>query len=542
MAGARGAAELAVELTELALRLTPDGGRQPRVQRSIDLAERRYFAGDPNGARQGLETLLEELPPGDDRAQVLLGLGSMRWVQGEAETGRQIMTGALADARTPGLKALIHARIASGSDDADIGVQHGEAALALLDEEKTPAQFSFTLCIVTMFRLHAGLGADHAAIDKAIRLQREATGWVRSPVPAFWARYFDDFATARQRSRELIDAFREQGDAAQEAPALTQLARVEAMTGHMDLASALARQALDLVEQTAQDAYIDVALCAQAYVCACAGDCEQARRIATGVLRHLDAQPDLLLEVQAREALGLAALTEGDLAECDRQLTRCDEINELVHNREPANQRFHADHAEAVLGLGDLDRGERLVSRLEQRAAALPRPWISAVSARGRGMAHAARGELDLALASYSRAVAAHEDLDMPAEFGRTMLALGRLHRRRNERHQGRECLEQALAALEAAGARGWAAITRDELNRIGARRGDVEQLTATERTICELAAAGLRNHEIAAQLFLSGKTVEANLTRAYRKLGVRSRAQVAAALARAGGGEAAQS
>jgi DNA-binding CsgD family transcriptional regulator len=541
VAGARGAAELAVELQELALRLTPESSGRARVQRSIELSERRYFAGDPSGARQGLETMLDQVSPGDDRAEVLLGLGTMRWIQGEAEAGRQVMMRALAEARNPALKARIHARIASGADDADIGVEHGQAALALLDEHEDPEQYSFTLCTLTLFKMHAGFGADHAAIEKAMRLQQAATGWVRSPVPAFWAKYFDDFDTARQRLHELLRSFREHGDAAQEAPALTQLARVEAMTGHIDLAKTLAQQALDLVSQTAQEAYIDVALCAQAYICACAGDSEQARRLSCEVLRHLDTRPDLLLEEQAREAIGLAALTAGDLADCDRQLSRADEINDLVHNREPANHRFHADHAEAVVGLGDLDRGERLVIRMEQRAKALPRPWINAVAARGRGMVYAARGDLDSALDSYQRALAWHEGLDMPVERARTLLALGRLRRRRNERHLAQECLRQALYLCEAAGAHGWAEVAHEELSRAGARRGDGDQLTGTERAICELAAAGLRNHEIAARLFLSDKTIEANLTRAYRKLGVRSRAQLAAAFARSGRDKPAQ-
>lgn len=122
----------------------------------------------------------------------------------------------------------------------------------------------------------------------------------------------------------------------------------------------------------------------------------------------------------------------------------------------------------------------------------------------------------------------------MPAELGRTLLALGRLHRRRNERRRAQELLEQAVSVLDAAGALGWAGVARDELTRARGRRGHSAQLTATERTICELAGSGMRNREIAAQLFLSGKTVETNLSRSYRKLGVRSRAQLAAAMARA--------
>jgi DNA-binding CsgD family transcriptional regulator len=235
--------------------------------------------------------------------------------------------------------------------------------------------------------------------------------------------------------------------------------------------------------------------------------------------------------------LGLAALQAGDLAEADRQFTRADEINDVVHNREPANQRFQADHVEAVIGLGDLDRAERLVARLESRAAALPRPWILAVAARCRGMLHAAGGDLDAAAADYDRALAEHRELDMPAELGRTLLARGRLRRRRNERRLAQEDMERAGSLLNDAGALGWAAIARDELTRARGTRGQAAQLTATERTICELAGSGMRNREIAARLFLSDKTVEANLSRSYRKLGVRSRAQLAAAIAEADAG-----
>jgi DNA-binding CsgD family transcriptional regulator len=238
----------------------------------------------------------------------------------------------------------------------------------------------------------------------------------------------------------------------------------------------------------------------------------------------------------ARVVLGLTALLAGDLAEADRQLTRADEIEEMLHNREPATNRCQADHAEAVIGLGDLARAELLVTRMEARAAALPRPWINAVSARCRGLLNAAAGRLDEALADYQRALLTHETLGMPIELGRTLLALGRLHRRRNEQQRAQEHLERAKSVFGSCGAGSLAAVTTGELGRTVGRRGSREQLTATERQICELAVAGLRNSEIAARLFLSGKTVEANLSRSYRKLGVRSRTELARQLA--GGGE----
>jgi tetratricopeptide (TPR) repeat protein len=266
---------------------------------------------------------------------------------------------------------------------------------------------------------------------------------------------------------------------------LTHLARLEVMTGHMDRGRALAEEALDLAGQTEQSRYLSMALCAKGHVCAYAGDLAGARAAIGEMMRQLDEHPDVIFEGMARMVLGLTALTAGDLAEADRQLSRSDEIEVLTNHREPASNRFQGDHIEAVIGLGDLDRAERLIQRLEARAKVLPRPWMLAVSARSRGLLNAARGDLDTALADYQRALAAHATLDMPDELGRTLLALGRLHRRRNERQRAQECLEQAAAVLEPAGALGWVAVARDELDRARGRRGNAGQLTATERTIC---------------------------------------------------------
>jgi DNA-binding CsgD family transcriptional regulator len=272
-----------------------------------------------------------------------------------------------------------------------------------------------------------------------------------------------------------------------------------------------------------------MALCAKGQWCAQAGELAEARAACEEILDRLGTHPDLILEGMARIVLGLVALSAGNLAEADLQLSRAHEIEEWAHNREPVTNRFHGDHAEAVIGLGDLDRAEVLVQRMEARAQALPRPWILAVSARSRGLLNAARGDLGQALADYQRALTAHESLDMPVELGRTLLALGRLHRRRNERQRAQDCLSRAAEVCDAAGAPRWAALAREELGRAQGRRGSADRLTPTELQVAELAAAGLRNTEIAARLFLSGKTVEANLSRIYRKLGVRSRTELAA-------------
>ena len=210
-----------------------------------------------------------------------------------------------------------------------------------------------------------------------------------------------------QGTRSLEDVlrhFHERGDEATVSGALTHLARIEAMTGRMERARALAAEALTLAEQTEQETYLCMALCAQGYVLALACGLAEAAAVATEILRRLAGQPDIVMEGMATSVLGTVALFAGDLAEASRQFTRTHEIEELLHNREPATNRFHADHAEAVIGLGDLARAEELVQRMEARAAALPRPWINAVSARSRGLLNAAAGDLDAAFAAYQGA------------------------------------------------------------------------------------------------------------------------------------------
>jgi DNA-binding CsgD family transcriptional regulator len=115
------------------------------------------------------------------------------------------------------------------------------------------------------------------------------------------------------------------------------------------------------------------------------------------------------------------------------------------------------------------------------------------------------------------------------------LLALGRTQRRAKQKAAAKRTLEEALAILERLPAPLWVERVQDEIARIGLRRHPSADLTENEQRVAELAASGLTNREVAAQLFISPKTVEANLARVYRKLGIRSRAELGARLAKAG-------
>ena len=116
----------------------------------------------------------------------------------------------------------------------------------------------------------------------------------------------------------------------------------------------------------------------------------------------------------------------------------------------------------------------------------------------------------------------------MPFEPARTQLLLGQLQRRRRQRRAAAETLTAALGTFEELGSPLWADRVRAELDRLNAVSStEVSGLTPAEARIAQLASAGLSNREIAAELSLAPKTVEMNLSSVYRKLGIRSRAQL---------------
>jgi DNA-binding CsgD family transcriptional regulator len=119
--------------------------------------------------------------------------------------------------------------------------------------------------------------------------------------------------------------------------------------------------------------------------------------------------------------------------------------------------------------------------------------------------------------------------LGLGFDEARSLLTLGRAQRRFKRWLAARRALERATAVFTAFGCVGWADQSRAELERVGARRPAAEgALTTTEERVARLAADGLSNKEIAAELFVTVNTVEKHLSHAYAKLGVRSRRHLA--------------
>jgi DNA-binding NarL/FixJ family response regulator len=182
-----------------------------------------------------------------------------------------------------------------------------------------------------------------------------------------------------------------------------------------------------------------------------------------------------------------------------------------------------------------LDEAEPIVERLAANGRRPGGDWTAALARHTQGLLFAARGQVDEALAAYDGALAGYAEFgETRFERARTLLVEGQLRRRRNERRLARESLDDAARLFEHVGAGQWAARARAELDRLGTRPGSGDQLTAREAQIASLAASGLTNREMAAALCVSTKTIEAALARAYRKLGIRTRAELGRRMAAA--------
>jgi DNA-binding NarL/FixJ family response regulator len=141
--------------------------------------------------------------------------------------------------------------------------------------------------------------------------------------------------------------------------------------------------------------------------------------------------------------------------------------------------------------------------------------------------------DVDSAVLTAREALRHHERIPMPFEKARTLLVLGQLERRQRHREAATTALRAALDEFERLKTPLWAERARTELARTELARTDVatikggSDLTVSERRVAELAAKGMTNRDVAAALFISPKTVEANLVRIYRKLGIHSRAEL---------------
>jgi DNA-binding CsgD family transcriptional regulator len=228
------------------------------------------------------------------------------------------------------------------------------------------------------------------------------------------------------------------------------------------------------------------------------------------------------------ELLAIAGFIDLTLGRYDAADRAFGELNVIAHDTgmlEPGLFRHHADAIEVKLGLGQVDAAAELLDDAQALADRLQRASLQLVVARSAALIEAARGQLDAA-GGMLQAALADDASGQPFEHGRTLLALGSVQRRNRKKAPAREALTAAAERFGQLGAPLWADRAEAELARVGGR-APTDGLTPTERQVAELIAAGRTYREAAAELFISPKTVQWNLSKVYSKLGIRSRAEL---------------
>jgi DNA-binding CsgD family transcriptional regulator len=529
-ARARGAPASAAQLTELALRLAAPESRTAAELR-VELAEHLYWASDFPRAHALLAELRATLPPGDLRARALLTLAQIDYWQDGETAALMLAEQALADAADPLQQARCQTDIAmyAGTVDVEHAAHAAHAALALLDgrADADPAVTAAALASQVRARLFLGNGLDRSSAARALELEGEAPPIAVDNRVTFrlgqWLRYVDDFGASRSHLQEAERQAAEEGDESSEANILLNRVILETWAGQWVQAAELTRRMADAFERQGVDS--EGIAPWRVYLDAYAGRLG-AVNAAVG---PRSAEP-VIGAIWSR-CVGLAELAAGDPDAAANHLITAVEVFDDVDFREPAIWRVEGDAIEAAIVTGRVDWAERRLTAFEAHAKGSSIPWNHTVSRRCRGLLRAMTGELEDAALTLEQ-VLADDRCPMPIERGRTLLLYGRILRRRKQKRQARVALEDAVAVFARLGADTWMMSAGEELGRVAVRRAPVE-LSPTELRIASLAASGLSNPEIATQVFVSRKTVEANLARAYRKLGISSRAQLGRALDR---------
>ncbi|MFI5979870.1 LuxR C-terminal-related transcriptional regulator [Streptomyces sp. NPDC051555] len=542
---------LAAELFLLAAEITPVDRPAPRTRRLTASAREAAAAGATDLARQAADAVIAARAEPVHQVTALLALVD---AHGQALAGvepllarcRELAAGHPELLAAVEIRAAIVANIAHGAPERALRAATRAAELARCGGHRPLEAAALTM----RARMERVLGAADApetlARALALGVPAQQSG-IRNSAQYLAARHavFDDrLHEARGRLTALLALAEHEGNAEDLVDVWRSLAEVDTRLGACGPALAWADRAVRLSTTAALSmgpAWYTAALTQSA-----AGSFTAALRTAACGARASREEGDGLYVARNLWITGAVHLHTGEIARAAATFTALAEAEENGPPAEPSTFRWQPDAIETFTRAGQLPRARQLLDRTR---AALGAPGADcgtgAALTRARGVllarapgrtggAPAAAG--DEATDCLRRAAAGFERLDLPLERARTLVALGRVERARRRQAAARTAWETALDVFEETGARPWQQITRDLLDRAaaaphaGSAAGRAE-LTESEARLADLVRRGASNQDAARYLFLSVKTVEGMLSRIYRKLGVRSRTQLAAAL-----------
>ena len=344
--------------------------------------------------------------------------------------------------------------------------------------------------------------------------------------------WIEQWDLARRMIEGMIATARRAGALSVLPFALATLSELELRCGRIPAAYAAAAESAQLAEDTRQSVESSFSHVTLARVEALLGHEAECRALVATALELSRRTGADSIGTYAASVLGLLELSFGRPDRAVVHLRECARRRAMHGMKLLTPVQWAGDLVEALARSGDLAGAEEALAGIEASARDTGLHWALAIAARGRGLL---TDEQDYE-SQFGAALAFHGDA-MPYERARTQLCLGMRRRRSRRRADARAALHEALSYFETAGAVHWAEQARAELRAAGEATPDradgaggsvsLRVLTPQELQVALTVAAGATNKEAAASLFLSAKTVEFHLSNAYRKLGVRSRAEL---------------
>ncbi len=532
-AAKRGHREIAAELAGHAERLTPTARPDDRARRVRKAAGFLYAAGDGRRSREFLDELVERLPPSEERARALRLLG---FVVDDVSRSTALLEQALGEAGgdlelRSQVCTLLSAKESWGGNWS-AGARRLREAVELAERSGGGAALATAFARLAW----AEVAPDRLPlIERAVEIERSLPEFL--PYPDSPSHLYGVVLLAVDRldeARRQLEESYERGLALGDSHRLVHLgwlAELELRAGNWERALAHARACEAIGRQFGTRDADAWGAWSRALVEAHLGNVDAAAEAGERASRLARAIGFQWIIALSELALGFLHLPAGQEAAALDHLLPLLKERAGIELHPSLVARTHSNAIEALVGTGELGHAETLAGRLEEHARAMPVPSAMAAAARCRALVLAQGGDLPGARASIEHALAAHARLREPLELARTYLAKGSIERRAKQKAEARASLARAEEIFAELGARLWLERARRELARTGLTRSLDRELTPTELRAAELAASGSQNKEIAGALFVSVKSVEANLSRVYAKLGIRSRIELASRL-----------
>ncbi|MFD3875719.1 LuxR C-terminal-related transcriptional regulator [Streptomyces sp. NPDC058623] len=547
---------LAAELLLLAARLTPPRLADLRSRRLAEAAEEAAAAGDVDAAHGAARRVVDDHGRPAHQVRALLAVvdacgqdlaateSFLAAARGAARDDPRLMAAVE-------LRASVRANVASADFDRSFLHATRSAALARTAGDDGLHAAALTMAARTA-RLLGRPGEARATLESALALgvPPGALGVSNSPeyLAARHAVFDGDLPRARAALLELLPLAQAAGGAEGLTDLCRSLAEVEAGLGACAVALAWAERARAHTREA--NLSPGPAWYTSALAHGCGGSFDRALDYARRALHASRAEGDVLHTARSLWITGVLYLHGGRIEAAVAVFDEIGDIEGPSGAGDPAVLRWRPDAVEAFATAGMLDRAYGLLAELDATVTRdASHAMVRVTASRARAVCLAREGDPDRAVELLDGAAAAFASMGRPVEQGRTLLALGRLERRRRRVGAAKAAWEEAATLFGAAAAHPWSGLTDGHLARLSgttvvpvgadgagvrpaAARGDggpTVQLTERERHLVDLVTGGSSNPEAAHQLFVSRKTVEAMLSRIYRKVGVRNRTELAA-------------